>query len=54
MIELTQEEIASCINASRAQITKMCRQFREEGRIHTCNRQIRVLGGAMLRNYVRF
>ena len=54
MIELTQEEIASCINASRAQITKMCRQFREEGIIQTGNRHIRVLAWDKLRNYCRF
>ena len=52
--ELTQEEIASCINASRAQITKMCRQFREEGIIQTGNRHIRVLTWDKLRNYCRF
>lgn len=53
-IEMTQEEIAASINVSRAQVTKMCRQFRQEGIIKTGSRHIQILDWDKLRAYCKF
>lgn len=53
-VEMTQEEIAAAINISRAQVTKMCRKFRQEGIIQTGSRRITILDWDKLRSYCRF
>lgn len=50
-ISMTQEEIAASINISRAQVAKMCSQFRKEGIIETGNRSIVISDLEKLRAY---
>ena len=53
-IALTQEEIASFINVSRAQVAKMFGQLRKEGVIATGNRYVTVLDQKKLMEYSAF
>ncbi|WP_071432896.1 Crp/Fnr family transcriptional regulator [Angelakisella massiliensis] len=52
-ILLTQQEIASCINVSRAQITKMYAQLRKEKVIDTGNHYVTILDEEKLQRYSR-
>lgn len=53
-IALTQEEIASFINVSRAQVAKMFGQLRKEGIIATGNRYVTILDQKKLMEYSAF
>lgn len=53
-ITLTQEEIASFINVSRAQVAKMFARLRKEGIIATGNRYVMVLDQQRLMEYGAF
>ncbi len=53
-IGLTQEEIASFINLSRAQVAKMLGILRREGAIVTGNRYVTVVDAGKLREYGAF
>ena len=50
---LTQEEIASSINISRAQVAKICSQFRKEGIVKTGNRSLIITDLEKLATYCR-
>ena len=50
-IYLTQQEVASSINVSRAQIAKMYGQLRKEGTIDTGNRYVTILNEKKLQEY---
>ena len=52
-ILLTQQEIASCINVSRAQIAKMYAQLRKEKVIDTGNHYVTILDEEKLQRYSR-
>lgn len=53
-IVLSQSEIGSAINVSRAQVAKILRYFREEGCIETGNRYITITDIEKLKKHCRF